>query len=71
MSFTFKEKPVATIKANEAGTTNQIQIGGVTTGTTTADNAAEQINKIFGVVGKSVSADGMTRVRTEEAVDNG
>ena len=71
MSYVFEEKPVATIKANITGTGNQIQINGVTTGTTTADNAVVQINKILGIAGKSVVAGGMQRVRTEEATDNG
>ena len=70
MAYTFEEKPVATIKAKIAGTTDEISVGGVTTGTTTVDNAVAQINKILDIAGKSVQAGGMTRVRIEEATEN-
>ena len=71
MAYTFEEKPVATIKAKIAGsTTEEISVGGVTTGTTTVDNAVAQINKILDIAGKSVQAGGMIRVRIEEATEN-
>lgn len=71
MSFIFQEKPVAVIKAKETGTSGTVTINGVTKNVTTPDAAAEQINKIFGIVGKSVSASGMTHTTTKEAVSNG
>lgn len=71
MAFIFKEKPVATIKANlDDGSENQITIGGVTAGTTTADNATVQINKILDIAGKAVVVQGMQRIKVEEAVNN-
>lgn len=71
MAYIFKEKPVATIKANLAGTGNQITISGVTTGATTGDNAVEQINKVLDIAGKIVVPAGMQRIRVEEVVYNG
>lgn len=71
MAYAFNEKPVAVIKAKLTGTDNDISVGGVTTGTTTPANAVAQINKILDIAGKSVVADGMTRIRYEEAIDNG
>lgn len=72
MSFIFQEKPVAVIKAKETGTSgNAITINGVTKNVTTPDAAAEQINKIFGIVGKPVGASGMTHTTIKEAVSNG
>lgn len=71
MSFIFQEKPVAVIKAKEAGLSNSVTINGVTKNVTTPDAAAEQINKIFGIVGKEISPSGMTHTTTKEAVNNG
>lgn len=71
MSFIFHEKPVATIKAKETATQNNLIINGVTKDVTTPDAAATQINKILGIVGKSVSAAGMTHTTIKEAVSNG
>lgn len=64
----FKQKPAATIKAkNGADATENISIGGVTTANTTPENAKAQIDKLVGIVGKSVSTAGMTRTFVEEA----
>ena len=40
---------------------------GVTTASTTDDNAAAQLNKIFAIFGKTIVTDGMQRIITEEA----
>lgn len=69
--MTFTEKPTAIIWAKDGDTGEFIAIGGVTTGTTTVENAKAQLDKILGIAGKSVITDGMTRIRTEEASDNG
>lgn len=72
MSFVFKEKPVAVIKAKSYNpiteTYEQLAIPGVTTGTTTADNAAAKINALLEqVCGRTVTADEtMTRTRIDE-----
>ena len=72
MAFTFAQKPVATIKAKSYNAANiNYTINGVTTDVTTSDAAAEQINKLYTIGGFSVIPDGMTRIKTEEAVDNG
>lgn len=67
---TFVNKPTANIKANLTGSSGYINIGGVHTGTDTTENAAAQINKVLAVVGKSVSADKMTRTITQEGDDD-
>ena len=69
--MTFKEKPTAIIWAKDGDTGEFVSIGGSTTGTTTVENAKAQLDKILGTVGKSVLVDGMTRIRTEEATNNG
>ena len=69
--MTFKEKPTAIIWAKDGDTGEFVSIGGITTGTTTVENAKAQLDKILGTVGKSVLVDGMTRIRTEEATNNG
>lgn len=69
--MTFKEKPTAIIWAKDGDTGEFVSIGGITTGTTTVENAKAQLDKILGIVGKSVLVDGMTRIRTEEATNNG
>lgn len=70
MASTFNFKPVATLKAQSATSTDMFTFQGVTTANTTPDNAATQINKILGLVGKSATTDKMTRTITEEAVDD-
>lgn len=69
MAYVFNTKPVATIKAKVTGSTDSVSIPGVTTANTTPANAAAQINKILDLAGKAVTAAGMTRTQTEEAVD--
>ena len=70
MASTFNFKPVATLKAQSATSTDMFTFQGVTTANTTPDNAATQINKILGIVGKSATTEKMTRTITEEAVDD-
>ena len=71
MASTFNFKPVATLKAqSETSSTETFTFHGVTTANTTPDNAATQINKILGLVGKSATTEKMTRTITEEAVDD-
>lgn len=71
MALVFDTKPVASIKAKDATSTNMYTIPGVTTASTTPANAATQINKLLAVGGKAIVADSnMKRVITEEAIDN-
>lgn len=71
MSLVFQQKPVATIKGKSTTSTETFTINGVTTATTTPANAAAQINKILDVAGKAIAGDEyMTRVSTEEVVDD-
>lgn len=69
MAYTFNTKPVATIKAKQVGESADITMPGVTTASTTPDNAATQINKILAVAGREISANGMIRTQVEEAVE--
>ena len=72
MSLAFYSKPVAVIKGKCAQTGAIISIPGVTTANTTPANAKAQIDKLLGIGGQNIIADtNMTRVRTEEVVDNG
>ena len=68
MAYVFNTKPVATITAKQVGD-KDLTIPGVTNATTTADNAATQINKILAVAGREISANGMIRTQVEEAVE--
>ena len=67
----FQEKPTATISAKVTGSSKMLSLDGITTGSTTPENAAAQINKILNVVGSAVTTSGMVRTRKEEAIDNG
>lgn len=69
MAYVFNTKPVATITAKQVGESKDLVIPGVTNATTTADNAATQINKIIAVAGREISANGMIRNQVEEAVE--
>ena len=69
--MTFTQKPTAIIWAKDGDMGEFISVGGVTTGVTTPENAKTQLDKILGIAGKSVLTDGMTRIRTEEANNNG
>lgn len=73
MALAFNQKPTAVIKAKQFDSTAMHTFGGVTSGNTTPENAAAQINKLFALAGLSVVADvnTMTRDFREEVVDNG
>lgn len=64
----FEEKETAKITAQLSGSTSTITIDGVTSGSTTPENAQAQINKILAIVGKSVVASKMKQIITREAV---
>ena len=68
MAYVFNTKPVAVITAKQVGD-KDLTIPGVTNATTTADNAATQINKILAVAGREIVANGMIRNQVEEAVE--
>lgn len=71
MAFVFNQKPVATIKARSATSSDTYTINGVTTANTTSANAAEQINKLLAVGDQAIAGDEyMSRVYVEEVVDN-
>jgi len=68
MALAFNFKPVATLKAKSATSSDMVSINGITIASTTPENAAEQVNKILGVGGLSVVADtNMTRTQIQEA----
>ena len=70
MAYEFNEKPIATIKAKVAGTTENINIAG-TNPTSTPANAKAQIDKVLAIVGGgSVAVEGMSRIRVAEVIDN-
>lgn len=63
---TFAQKPVAILWAKD--TTGLFHsVAGVTTDETTDENAVNQLNKIFAIVGRTIVADNMQRIITEEA----
>lgn len=71
MALAFENLVSATIKAKDATSTDMFTIPGVTVGSTTPANAAEQINKLLAIGNKAVVADvNMKRVITQEAIDN-
>lgn len=71
MSLVFQQKPVAVITGKSTTSTNTYTVKGVTTAAITPANAATQINKVFGLVGKAIAGDEyMTRTSVEEVVDN-
>lgn len=72
MALAFNFRQSATIKAKDSTSTDMYTVNGTTMANITPSYAAEQINKIFDIVGLAVVADSnMTRVQTQEAVDDG
>ena len=65
----FTEKEFAKIQAYLTGSTSTITIDGVTSGATTPENAKAQIDKILGIVGRSVVTSKMKQIITKEAVE--
>lgn len=57
MAFVFQDNPTATIKARSATSQDTFTINGVASTITSADDAAEQINKILDIGGKEIAAD--------------
>lgn len=70
MAMVFQAPTVATIRAMSATSTKMFTIEGVTADTTTADNAATQINKLLAIGGKEIVADEhMYRTLKQEVVE--
>lgn len=68
----FNFKPVATLKAQRTSSDDMIAVNGITTANITPENAATQSNKLLSIVGFDIVANTkMSRVQTEEAIDNG
>lgn len=63
----FADKSSAKIQAQLSGSTSTISIDGVTSGSTTPENAKAQIDKILAIVGKSVVTTKMKQIITKEA----
>lgn len=66
----FETKTVAKIQASLGDNSSTITIDGVTAEDTTPENAKAQIDKILGIVGKSVLATNMKQIITKEAVSS-
>lgn len=72
MALEFWTKPTATLRIKSSDSDEMWTILGVTSGNTTPSNAANQVNKLLNIGGRSVVADlNMRRTVTEEVVDNG
>lgn len=67
----FQDQPTVKVTSKISGTTNKISMTGITANAFTPEEAQTQLNKILDIIGISVLTSGMTRTRTEEAVDNG
>lgn len=66
---TLQTRPVATINADYSGQSGSINVKGVTSATTTQEEAAAQINVILGVVNKAVVSTGLTRTLVQDGGD--
>lgn len=64
----FEEKEFAKLQANFSDNSSSITIDGVTAAVITPENAKAQVDKILGIVGKSVSTTKMKQIITKEAV---
>lgn len=64
----FETKTVAKIQASLGDNSSTITVDGVTPEETTPENAKAQIDKILGIVGKSVLTTKMKQIITKEAV---
>lgn len=70
MALSFNIKASATLKGKSTGGDN-ITLPGVTTANITPAQAATQANKFLAIGGKNIVADKtMTRVQTEEVIDD-
>lgn len=71
MAWVLQTPQTATIRARINGTTDAMSVAGVTSGTTTVDNAITQLNKLVTISGKELVADAtMTRTIKQEAINN-
>lgn len=66
--MTFTNRNVAKLTAKYSDSQSTISFQGVTTASTTPENAKAQIDKILAIVGKSVITNGMTRTIVQEAI---
>lgn len=72
MSYTFVQKPVATIKAKITGTDDSVSVQGTNPAVNDPEVAKTQIDKILALTGtKAVDVEGMTQTIAKEAVSNG
>lgn len=73
MAWTWNIKPIATVKIENAmDNTSTFTIPGCTTGNVQPEQAAGFINTLLDIGGKAaIVSSKMSRVQTEEAVDNG
>lgn len=70
MSYTFIQKPAATIRAKITGTDGYVSVQG-TNPNSTPENAKAQIDKILALTGsRQVDIAGMTQTITREVVNN-
>lgn len=70
MAMVFQAPTVATIRAMSATSDVMYTINGVTADATTADNAANQINKLLAIGDKEIAADEhMYRTLKQEVVE--
>lgn len=70
MALAFNIKPVATLKGKMTDG-SAFSVPGITTGNITPAQAANQVNKLYSIGGKSVVADmNMSRSQVEEVVDD-
>lgn len=69
MAYVWQAKPTDKFIAPVTGTNNTLTLDGCTTAETTAENTKEQIDKIAGIVGKSVDVLGMRRIKEEVVVN--
>ena len=68
---TFTTNPVAKIQAKLSGSTDTINIDGITAADSlTAESSVTEINKVLDVVGKSIVQTGIKRILTQEVSSN-
>lgn len=67
--MTFESLTTTKMTARFSDSQNSIAMAGVTAQSTTPENAKEQIDKIVGIFGRSVTTNGMKRTITQEATE--
>ena len=68
--MTFSQKPTAIIWAKDSDGIYH-SVNGISPDNFSDNTAVTQLNKIFSIVGKTIIPDGMQRIKTEEATNNG